>query len=199
MVRGRMPKATNTLHKLPSDEVLQQLADLLVVPSEQREFFFKSVCANVQTTCELDGLVKQGLAIKRGKELTRAAFVLYEMLGNFKTWERAPIEGILRGKAGKVVFGRISDGGVDGLERTAYQCALVQLSDWQASPALTLPTSGPTRKGKENRLGRAMDISGIRLAPFAIDIGGRRRIHICKGTSNGHPNRGHRDAGSLLT
>ena len=74
------------------------------------------------------------------------------MLGNFKTWERAPIEGILRGKAGKVVFGRISDGGVDGLERTAYQIALL-FSFLTGRPPPRLPSQPPDLPGKGRRTG----------------------------------------------
>ena len=81
MVRGRMPKATNTLHKVPSDEVLQALADLLVV-LDQRPFFFESICTCVHTAWELNGLSKPGLASRRGKDLVDATLTLYDTLGN---------------------------------------------------------------------------------------------------------------------
>ena len=89
-----MPKAINTLPKVPSDEVLQALADLLVVPPDQREFFFEFICTCVQTAWELNGLSKPGLASRRGKELVDATLTLYDTLGNLNQRERALIEGI---------------------------------------------------------------------------------------------------------
>jgi hypothetical protein len=77
---------------------------------------------NVQTACELDGLIKQGLAAKRGKKLVGAALALYDVLGNLNNRERVLIEGIL-GRSG--LFDRISSKGIEGLEQTAYQLALL--------------------------------------------------------------------------
>jgi hypothetical protein len=104
------------------DEVLRQLADLGRVPAAQRKFFFDSVRTNVQTACELDGLVKEGLANKKGATLLRAALTLYDALGNLNRDERDFIEGIL-GRTG--LFEEISSGRVGGLRQTAYQFALL--------------------------------------------------------------------------
>lgn len=106
-----------------TDEVLRQLAGHGHVPPEQHEFFFESIRINVQTAWELDGLVKQGLASKRSKYLAGAALTLYDTLGNLNHRERALIEGIL--SKAKSIFGKISSGGVVGLEQTAYQLALL--------------------------------------------------------------------------
>lgn len=103
------------------EDVLQGLAVLANVPAEQREFFFKSVLASVEAAWELDGLVKQGLTSTRSKTLASVALSLYETLSGLKRRDRTLIEGILS-KAGSI-FGRISSGGVDGLEQTAYQIA----------------------------------------------------------------------------
>jgi hypothetical protein len=119
-----MAESINTSPRPLTDEVLQQLADLGCVPAEQREFYFESVCQIVQAACELDGLVKHGLTSKRGKKLVHAALTFYDMVGNLNQHQRALIERILGGKA-KFIFDRISSGGVDGLEETAYQLALL--------------------------------------------------------------------------
>src|SRR5664280_1077890 len=117
-----MPQSVNTLSRAPPvpDAVLRQLADLGHVPAAQRQFFFDSVRTNVQTAFALDGLVKGGLANKKGAILQRAALALYEVLGNLNEDERKCIEGTLgRSK----LFDRISSGGAAGLRETAYQLA----------------------------------------------------------------------------
>ena len=149
-VFDQMSKSINASPKVPSDEVLRQLADLLLVPPEQREFFFESICTNVQTAWELDGLAKQGLASKRGKKLVDAALALYDTLGNLNNPERALIEGIFS-KAG-FIFDRISSEGVVGLNKTAYQLALLA-SFLTGKPTPRLPSQLPETPGRGRRSG----------------------------------------------
>jgi hypothetical protein len=87
-----MAKPINTSSRPLTDEVLHQLAELGRVPDAGRKFFFESVYQIVQTACDLDGLVKQGLTSKRGKKLAGAALALYDGLGNLNKHERALIE-----------------------------------------------------------------------------------------------------------
>lgn len=149
-----MPKATNTLHKVPNNEVLKELADLLVVPLEQRAFFFESIYTSVQTAWELDGLAKPGLAAKRGEALVVAALTIYDTLGNLNTRERKLIEGVF-GKAGSI-FSRISKGGVPGLEKTAYQLALLTTLV-TGKPPPRYRSQLPEPPGKGRRLGSIED------------------------------------------
>jgi len=139
--RGHMAKPINTSSRPLTDEVLHQLAELGRVPDAGRKFFFESVYQIVQTACDLDGLVKQGLTSKRGKKLAGAALALYDGLGNLNKHERALIEGILGGKA-KFIFDRISSGGLVGLEETAYQLALLS-SLITGKPHPRLPSQPP--------------------------------------------------------
>ena len=150
MVCGPMSEVINTPPKMPSDEVLQQLADLLVVPSEQREFFFEFVCTNVQTAWELDGLAKQGLASKKGKKFVAAALTLYDTIGNLTHRERELIKGIFSKAA--FIFDRISSGGVPGLEKTAHQLALLA-SLITGKPSPRYPSQLPESPGQGRRLG----------------------------------------------
>jgi hypothetical protein len=131
------------------NEVFQQLADLGDVPVAQRKFFFDSVRTNVQTAWELDGLVKGGLANKRGATLLRAALTLYDALGNLNNDERDFIEGIL-GRTG--LFENISSGRVDGLRRTAYQFALL-FSLVTGKPHPRYPHQGPKPRQRGQKPG----------------------------------------------
>ena len=144
LVCDRMPKSTDISVQapppVPDAAVLLRLSELARVPAEQREFFFESVLGSVQTACELDGLVKQGLASKRGKNLARAAFTLYDVLGNLNNRESSLIEGIL--SRAKSIFGKISNGGVEGLEHIAYQLALLS-SLVTGKPPPRLPSQLP--------------------------------------------------------
>jgi hypothetical protein len=106
---------------VPGD-VLRQLADLALIAAQQREFFSTTICINVQTVWEVDGLVKGRLANKKGTALLRAALTLYDALGNLNNDEREFIKGIL-GRTG--LFEKISSGRVGGLRQTAYQFALL--------------------------------------------------------------------------
>jgi len=133
------------------DEVLRQLADLGRGSPEQRELFFEYIRTNLETACELDGLVKQGLADKRGKRLVSAALTLYDTLGNLNTNERKFIERILDGKA-KFIFDRISSEGMTGLEETAYQLALL-FSFVTGKPRPRYPSQLPETPGRGRRLG----------------------------------------------
>jgi hypothetical protein len=147
---GRMSKSLHTLPKAPSEETLRQLADLLVVPPEQHEFFFESVRSNVQTACELNGLAKRGLAGKRGKKLMGAALTLYDTVGNLSKGERALMEEIFN-KA-NFIFDKISSGGVPGLEQTAHQLALLaSLVTGKAPPRY--PSQLPESPGRGRRVG----------------------------------------------
>lgn len=148
-----MPKSGNTSPQvLPApDEVLRQLADLVHVPSEQHEFFFETVRTSVKTAWELDGLVKNGLASKRGKKLVGAALTIYDTLGNLSEPERALIEGILGGRAG-YIFDRISGQGMTGLDETAYQLALL-FSLMTGKPPPRYPSQIPETPGRGRRLG----------------------------------------------
>lgn len=149
-----MPQLIKTSPKAPSDEVLRGLADLGRVPSEQHGLFFEFVCANVKTAWELDGLVKNGLATlasKRREILAHAALALYDALGNLNSHERELIEGILGGEA-KFLFDRISSGGADGLEQTAYQLARL-FSLVTGKPPPRYPSQVPETPGKGRRLG----------------------------------------------
>jgi hypothetical protein len=60
-----MSKTITPSPKMPSDEVLQELADLLLVPIEQGEFFFESVSSSLRTAWDLHELAKQGLSGKQ--------------------------------------------------------------------------------------------------------------------------------------
>lgn len=105
------------------DEVLRQLADLALIPAQQRDFFSETICINVQAVWEIDGsVIKGGFANKKGATLLRAALTLYDVLGNLNRDERDFIEGIL-GRTG--FFEEISSGTVRGLRQTAYQFALL--------------------------------------------------------------------------
>ena len=121
---------------MPSDEVLQQLADLLVVPSEQREFFFESVCTNVQTAWELDGLAKQGLVSKKGKKFVAAALTLYDTLGNLTRRERELIKGIFS-KAALFLTG------FQAAEYPAWRKLRTSLHSWPALSPASLPPGIP--------------------------------------------------------
>lgn len=129
-----MPDRLKTSPKVPTDKVLQLVADLGEVPAAQRKSFFDSVRANVRTACERDELVRMRLATKKATALHRATFTLYEMLGKLNKNERKFIKRILDGNA-EFNFDRISSGGVDGLEQTTYQLAkLFSLVTDKASP-----------------------------------------------------------------
>jgi hypothetical protein len=120
-----MPKPVNTSpHVLTvPDEALLELAELALVPPEQRELFFEFICTNLETAWERDGLIKNGLASKRRKKLVHAALTLYDTLGNLNNNERALI-GWIFGEA-KFLFDRISSEGMTGLDEIAYQLALL--------------------------------------------------------------------------
>jgi len=153
---GRMPQSINMSPKAPSDEVLRHLAELARVPAEHREFFCESVRTSVQTACELDGLVKNGLATlasKRGKNLARSALTLYDTLGNLNNRERAFIEGILGGKA---IFRKISGAGLSGLEQTAYEIALLS-SLVTGKPPPRFPSQPPEPPVRGRRAGTVKD------------------------------------------
>ena len=101
--------------------------------------FLRFIRTNVETACELDGLVKQGLASKRGKKLVSAALTLYDTLSNLNEDECALIEGILGSKAG-FIFDRISSKGMTGLNDTAYQLALLfSLMTGKPPPTVSKP------------------------------------------------------------
>ena len=132
------------------DNVLRQLAKLARVPAKQREFFFDEVRMHVQTACELNGLVKQGLATKRSKTLARAATDLYDTLGSLGNREGALINGIL--SKGGFVFGKISNGGVTGLKEIAYQIALLS-SLVTGKPRPRYPHQSPQQRKRGRKSG----------------------------------------------
>jgi hypothetical protein len=121
-----MRKSANTKTSLNvrslRDNSLRQLAEIGRVPPEQHGFFFESVRANVETACQLDGLVG-GLATKRGNNLASASLTLYDALSNLTSGERRLLEATL--SEGKILFSRISSLRVQGLEQTSYQLALL--------------------------------------------------------------------------
>ena len=133
---------------VPND-VLQQLADLGHVLAAKREFFFDEVQMHVQTACELDGLAKQGLTSKYGKNVAGAALALYDALGNLTNRERELIEKILKDKAS--FFDRISSGGVGGLEQTIYQLArLTNLLTGKPPPRYPDQPPEPAQPGRRS-------------------------------------------------
>jgi len=146
-----MAKSINTSPRQLTDEVLRQVADFGRVPDAQREVFFESIRQIVQTACELNGLVKEGLTNKRGEKLVRAAFSFYDSLGNLNKHERALIEGILSGNA-KFIFDRISSEGVLGLEEIAYQLALLS-SIVTGKPPPRYPSQSPEPPQRGRRSG----------------------------------------------
>ena len=148
-------KSVNTSPQPLTDEVLQQLADFGGVPSEHREFYFESVRMNVQTACELDQLVKQGLKSERSKKLADAALALYDELGNLNERGRALIQHILSSKA-KFIFDKISSNGMEGLDETAYQLALL-ISLVTGKPPPRLPSQLPQSPGRGRRSGTVKD------------------------------------------
>src|SRR5450759_130042 len=152
------------------DEVLHQLADRGKVPADRgkkpnakRKFFFDSIRTNVQTACELDGLVKGGLANEKGATLYRAAHELYEMLGNLNEDERKLIEGIL-GKSR--LFDRISSQGVGEIRETAYQFALL-FSLVTGKPHPRYPHQSPNPRQRGPKPGR---VKHPIFHKFAFDI-----------------------------
>jgi hypothetical protein len=135
------------------DEVLQKIADLAHVPTKHRDFFFQEVRMHVQTAYELDQLAKQGLKIEeeQRERLAGAALTLYDGLGNLKQDGRALIQQILESKA-KFLFDRLSENGMDGLEETTYQLALL-LSLITGKPPPRLPSQYPEPPGPGRRSG----------------------------------------------
>jgi hypothetical protein len=168
-----MAKSIDTSPQPLTDEVLQTVADLGCVPASQREFFFESVRQIVQTACELDGLVKQGLTSKSGQNFVGAALSFYDALGNLNKHERALIEGILGGKA-KFIFERISSGGVVGLDKTAYQLALLS-SLVTGRPPPRYPSQPPDPPQRGRRSGTVMNwifqnfVSQLYISTVAAD------------------------------
>jgi hypothetical protein len=160
-----MPKSINTspqaLLVVPG-EVLRDLADVALVPPEQREFFFESVCINVQTACELDRLAKQELAIKKGASLLRAALTLYEVIGNLNNNEREFMEAIwARG-----ISDRISSGSMVGLWETAYRLAeLFSLMTGKSPPGY--PHQAPQKRKRGKRPG---DVKNWIFQNFVFDL-----------------------------
>jgi hypothetical protein len=147
--KNASPQSSQGPGKIPG-QVLRRLARLGSVPAAQRKFFFESICQIVQTACELDGLVKQGLANERGKKLVRAILSFYDAVGNLNKRERAFIEDVLGGKA-KFIFGKISDGGVAGLEETAYELALLfSLVTGKPPPRYPSQTPEPPQPGRRS-------------------------------------------------
>ena len=145
-----MAKSTSETPRTVPNEVLQQLADIGRVPAAEREFFFESVCQIVKEACEWDGLVKQGLTSKRGKNLVCAALSFYDALGNLHKHERAFIEVILGGKP-DFIFDRISSGGIAGLEQTAYQLALLSsFVTGKPPPRIPSETPEPPQPGRRS-------------------------------------------------
>jgi hypothetical protein len=143
-------KSTKTSLKVPTlpDNLLRQLAEIGCVPSEQHEFFFESVRANVETASQLDGLVGR-LAIKRGKTLAGASLALYDALGNLNNSERQLVEATL--SDGKFIFKRISSEGVQGLEQTSYQLALLFcLLTGKTPPRLPHQSPEATSRGRRS-------------------------------------------------
>ncbi len=126
-----MPKSKNKLPAVP-DAVLRQLAKLAHVPPAKS--FFDAIRTNVRAAHERDELVKMRLSNKKATALHRGAITLYEMLGKLNKNERKFIKRILDDNA-EFNLDRISSGGVDGLEQTAYQLAkLFSLVTDKASP-----------------------------------------------------------------
>jgi hypothetical protein len=136
-------------------EVLQQLADHSRVPSEQREFYFESVRTNVRTAWELDQLVKRGLVGKKAESLAAAALELYDGLGNLNERRRALIQEILSSEA-KFLFDRVAGKGMEGLDETAYQLALL-ISLITGRPPPRPPSELPQPPGRGRRPGSVKD------------------------------------------
>jgi hypothetical protein len=148
-----MPKSINTSPQvLPvPDEALLELAELALVPPEQRELFFEFIRTNLDTAWELDGLIKNGLASKRREKLVHAALTLYDTLGNLNKNERALIGRIFGGEA-KFLFDRISSEGMTGLDQTAYQLALL-FSLMTGKPPPRYPSQLPETPSRGRRAG----------------------------------------------
>ena len=148
--------------KTLTDEVLRELADLGKVPAAKREFFFDAVRTNVQTACDLDAIVKGGLANEKGTTLHQAALTLYNNLCKLNNSERALFEKILSNP--NFVFDRISSGGVEELRQTTYQIArlLSLLAD-------KTPPRDP-RQGPQSRQGGRDTLKHPRLQKFVCDL-----------------------------
>ena len=141
--------APHAIARPVSDEVFRQLADLAHVPTAQHEFFFEAVRDNVETACDLTAIAKGGLANEKGATLHRAALDFYEALKKLNKDERKFIERILDGKS-KFIFGRISNGGMDALQETAYQLALLSsLVSGKPHPRYPHQSSQPRQRGKK--------------------------------------------------
>lgn len=136
-----MPKSINISPQVLSvtNPVLERVAELSHVPAARRHFFFETVCASVKTACELDALVKEGRANKRGAPLWRAALALYEALGNLDRDERELIEGLLGGKL-EFSFEQISSGRVGELRGALYSLIFI-FSIRAGKPSPGLPTN----------------------------------------------------------
>jgi hypothetical protein len=116
-----MTRAQTSL-KVPAlpDKILRQLAEIGRVPSEQHDFFFETVRRDVETACQLDGLVG-GLSTKKGKTLANASMTLYDALGNLAKTERHFLKATLSER--ELTFHRISSKGA--IEEIIYQLALL--------------------------------------------------------------------------
>jgi hypothetical protein len=187
-----MSKRERTVLKPPSKDVLRQLADLARVPPPERDFYYQSVRECVRTACERKRLIDNGLTSEHGERLLKSALSLQEALWGLSKHEAKLISRLLDGKS-TFIFDRISGGGHGGLQRTAYQLALL-FSLLTGKPEPRYPHQGPAprKRGKSPGGRRPGSISNPILQDFIFDLwistniaGGK--LSFAKNTAKGKP------------
>jgi hypothetical protein len=155
---GRMSKLPIGTPPVP-DEVLRQLAKLARVSAEERENFYDLVCGTVQIVWDWD---RRATATKPGRALARAgqaARTLHDALGNLNNLDRQWLEVLLE----RTIHGHWMDGGLAGLQRSAYHVTYF-LSD-------ALGQSPPDRNPPSHRRGRKTGgVKDLRFQEFVRNI-----------------------------
>jgi hypothetical protein len=165
-----MSKRKTTALKPPSKDVLRELADLARVPPPERDVYYQSVRECVRTACERKRLTDNGLTSEHGKKLLQSALSLQEALWSLSKHEVKLITSLLDGKSA-FVFDRISGGGHGGLQRTAYQLALLfSLLTGKPEPRYPHRAPAPRKRGKSPGGRRPGSISNPILQDFIFGL-----------------------------
>jgi hypothetical protein len=165
-----MSKRKTTALKPPSKDVLRELADLARVPPPERDDYYQSIRECVRKACERKRLTNLGLTREHGERVLQSALSLQGALWSLSKREAKLITMLLNSKSA-FIFDRISGGGSAGLQRTAYQVALL-FSLLTGKPEPRYPHQGPAPRKRGKRPGgrRPGSINNPILQDFISDL-----------------------------
>jgi hypothetical protein len=146
--------------KVPTEEVLGELAKRARVPDASRESFYHSVCGTVEAVWHRDKLFKRGPSAKKKGSLARAAdaaLTLHDALGTFGKPELEHLQKI---------FPLLSAEEFGSLRQNAYQLSKTLNAAMGRPPPRDL--NAPPRP---NRRGRKPDaVKDVLFRRFAYDL-----------------------------